>query len=73
MKAIWNAILALCFAGLPLLALASEQAGNEAPTPTVSVFWVGVFVALFFGLCFWFVIAMIRADRKNKAAENKAS
>lgn len=71
MKAIWNVVIALCFTGLSLLGHASEQAGNLAPEPTVSVVWVGVFVALFVGLCVWFVIAMIRAERKNKAAENK--
>ena len=72
MKAIWNTVLALGFAGLPLLGRASDQAGNLAPEPTVGVVWVGVFVALFIGLCLWFVIAMIRSERKNKAAENEA-
>jgi hypothetical protein len=73
MKAIWNAVLALWLACLPLFARASEQAAELAPEPTVSVVWVGVFVALFVGMCVWFLIAMVRADRKNKAAENKVS
>ena len=72
MKAIWNAVFAL-LACLPLFARASEEAANLAPEPTVSVVWVGVFVALFVGLCVWFVIAMFRAERKNKAAEGKVS
>ncbi len=51
-------------------AFAAEE-GVLAPEPTVSVFWVGVFFLVFIGVCVWFGVAMVRADRKNKAEFGK--
>ena len=47
---------------------AADGAGTgEVSEPTVSGFWVGVFVAVFVAICVWFVIAIWRAERRNKA------
>jgi hypothetical protein len=72
MRAICNYVLASALALWAFAARASEQAVELAPEPTVGVVWVGAFVALFFGLCAWFVILMIRNERRNRAAENEA-
>ena len=73
MKKLLKYLAASCFMLAALASHASEQAGNLAPEPTVGIVWVGVFVAMFVGLCVWFFVAMIRHDRKTKTARDNAS
>jgi heme/copper-type cytochrome/quinol oxidase subunit 2 len=47
---------------------ATEAADSAATTePTVDVFWAGIFLVLFLGICAWFVVAIWRAERQNRA------
>ena len=73
MKKVLSYLAATLLAFAALAGRASEQAGNLEPEPTVGVVWVGVFVALFVGLCVWFFIALLRNERKTKAARDNAS
>ena len=72
MKKIANYLAATLFALVAIAAQAQEGAANLAPEPTVGVVWIGVFVALFVGLCIWFFVALLRNERKTKAAEDNA-
>ena len=72
MKSFSSYLVGIWLALASLLGYAQEQAAEIAPEPTVSVIWVAVFGLVFVGMCVWFVIAMIRSERKSKAVEQKA-
>jgi hypothetical protein len=51
--------------------IAYAQEGGEAayvPAPTVGIFWVFVFLALFIGICGWIGFAIWNNERKNRIA-----
>jgi hypothetical protein len=72
MKSMWSCLVGFWLAFASLLGYAQEHTAEIAPEPTVSVVWVAIFGLVFVGLCVWFVIAMIRSERKSKAVEQKA-
>lgn len=68
MKHAFNRFLAalstFCFGLTQALA---QEGAPSAPEPTVSAFWVLVFVVVFFGVCAWFGYSMWRAERESRA------
>ena len=72
MKKLFSFLAATWLVLLASASRASEQGANTAPEPTVSGVWAVVFVAMFLGLCVWFFVAILRNERKAKAAQNDA-
>lgn len=63
----WMSLLVLFACATQALAQASGEVVH-APSPTVSVVWVVVFLVLFVGICAWIGLAIWRNERKNRAS-----
>jgi heme/copper-type cytochrome/quinol oxidase subunit 2 len=63
------------FMGMLLCLSAFVAAAADAPNPaeavepTVSGFWIAVFLVVFLVVCVWFAIAVWRAERKSQASK----
>jgi hypothetical protein len=67
----WMSLLVLFTCVTQAFAQASGEVVH-APSPTVSVFWVVMFLVLFVGICAWIGVAIWRNERKNRMiAEGK--
>lgn len=74
MKSLFNRSIAVLLSMLmPVMtALAAVgEGGALAPEPTVGIGWVFTFFVLFVGICVWIGIAIYRAERKSKAAQQQ--
>ena len=65
MKAVLDRAAALLLGLFACLAPAMEDSAGIAAVPTVSVFWVIAFMALFVGVCVWIAIAIWRSERRD--------
>lgn len=66
MKALLNRSIAVLVTTLLPFMTALAQEREIAPEPTVNVFWVYVFFAVFVGICAWIGIGIWRAEKKNQ-------
>jgi hypothetical protein len=65
-------LLALLVAACPGALLAAAEGGDKlAPEPTVAAGWVYFFFLVFVGICVWIGIAIWRAEKQTRSAQQQ--